>query len=306
MILEGVELGQLQVDDLLVTAPGRLLGLCRSGLYGGFCLWRLLVRSRRCLCRFLGLGRFLRPGFLSSRWGFLLLRGRGCFLPRLFLLCRRLLLRGSRLVLCLFGRAALPLRRFRPLFLLLLWGCLFRPFGGFFFGRSGSRFAGCFPVLPGRGFLCLLLPRHDFGEVVEGHVGGLLTFRGLHLLLFGNLRFLFFLRRGGLFRLLRLLFRGRLFRFLCCLLRSGHFRLFRRFLRSDLFRFLCRFFRSGLFRLLYRFFRCGGFGRFLLLPRSGGTARLGLCRVFAWTVCASQLFRFFIGHSQYLLLGFLA
>ena len=146
MVLEGVELGQLQVDDLLVTAPGRLLGLCRSGLYGGFWLWRLPVRSRRCLCRFLGLGRFLCPGFLSSRWGFLLFRGRGCFLSRLFLLCRRLLLRGSRLVLCLFGRAALPLRRFRPLFPLLLWGCLFRPFGGFFFGRSGSRFLHSFSL----------------------------------------------------------------------------------------------------------------------------------------------------------------
>ena len=57
---------------------------------------------------------------------------------------------------------------------------------------------------------------------------------------------------------------------------------------------------------LYRFFRCGGFGRFLLLPRSGGAARLGLRRIFVRTVCASQVFRFFIGHSQYLLLGFLA
>ena len=122
--------------------------------------------------------------------------------------------------------------------------------------RTASELPGAIEKAFSRSFL----PRHDFGEVVEGHVGGLLTLRGLRLLLFGSLRFLFFLRRGGLFRFLRLLFRGSLFWFLCCLLRSGLFRLFRRFFRGDLF------------RLLYRFFQRGGFGRFLLLPRSRGAA----------------------------------
>ena len=62
MVLEGVELGQLQVDDLLVPPAGRL----RGGLGR---LFRLCGRFglRRRLCRLLGLGRFLRLCCLPSR-----------------------------------------------------------------------------------------------------------------------------------------------------------------------------------------------------------------------------------------------
>ena len=144
MIFEGVELGQLDINNLLV--------LGRAGSPGG-------SRRRFRLGGSLYLGCTL--GGLGSLGGFLRFLGGGGLLRRLAFLTGSLLLGGSG-GLGLLGRAAPALR---GLFLL-------RPG---LLGRSGrSRFIRGFRLLLGGGPLRGLLLGHDFREVKDRHAGGLL------------------------------------------------------------------------------------------------------------------------------------
>ena len=172
MVLEGMELGQLDIDNLFV--------LGRAGSLGG-------SRRRFSLNGSLYLGRTL--GGLGSLGGFFRFLGGSGLLRRLALLGGSLLLCGSGgLGLILLGRSAPALLR-----LLLL-----RP--GLFGRRRGSRLFRAFRLLLGGGPFRRFLLGHDFREVKDRHAGGLLFFGSVcgHVLLGGGRLFRSFgLIRGG-------------------------------------------------------------------------------------------------------------
>ena len=172
MIFEGVELGQLDINNLFLLARAGSLGRSRR---------RFSLNGSLYLGRSLGelgsLGGFLR--FLAGSW----------FLCRFILLAGSLFLSGrSRFFLVCFGRTA-------PAF----WGLgLFLLLGPSLLGRSGrSHLFRGFYLLLGGGSLRGLLLGHDFREVKDRHAGGLFLGSVCGLILWG-----FFLLCGS-FGLLR-------------------------------------------------------------------------------------------------------
>ena len=149
MIFEGVEFGQLDINNLFLLA--------RAGSLGG-------SRRRFSLNGSLYLGRSL--GGLGSLGGFLRFLAGSWFLCRLALLAGSLFLSGrsSFFLVCLGWTA--PAFRGLGVFLLLGPGLL---------ERSGrSRLFRGFCLLLGGGPLRGLLLGHDFREVKDRHAGGLL------------------------------------------------------------------------------------------------------------------------------------
>ena len=245
MVLEGMELVQLDIDDLFLPTAGRFFGrLLRLRLFrgrrlhSGRTLVSLLFRSGSLR------GLFLAPGGLGRR-----------FLPDgSFLLVRRLFCRSGLFLvrrsfrLCLLRRAALALRRLRC-FVRLLFHSLVRLFGLLCL----IRWCGC--LLRRFFFFRRFLLGHDFRKVVDGDIRAFLC---ACLLGSGSL---LILRRGG---------------FVCGLLRGLLFRCgrfgFHRFLDGSLFRGLAR---PGVRRCRLRGF-CGFIIWHTRLPPDFGHEKRGL------------------------------